>query len=374
MGLTRFFMRTGFVARCFFWSNPYRVCLLLLGGFPMRSFWLDPYLWVHVAGLAALPIFLEICLLGLAAGYPLLPAPLELLLIAAIAIGPIFWMQWQRPFYIFSLLLVALKPNQLTETQRRMLRFFRTPQSRAIALVVPLVLLWVLWQIYRLAPLAADVTPIPAGQRIVGLGVAAIAFLLSNLFLQVPASVLRVLLVSDKALAAAEPYPVEQIAQDFTLLGLQVNRILPELVAPTPVAAMATTAASSTAVAPEPAAESPESEAPETVSETEADTSDSMDDWVEEAEPLAQEGEAASPEITPDTSDISDSNAFDSDTSDIAEEQPEASETSVEPVAETEEAIAADSDEVPLESVEVDAIEETESIAAEDEAEKSEEN
>ena len=77
----------------------------------MRSFWSDPYLWVHLAGLAAVPIFLEICLIGFAVGDPLLPGWLELLLVAAIGSAPILWMQWQRPFYIFSLVGVALQPE-----------------------------------------------------------------------------------------------------------------------------------------------------------------------------------------------------------------------------------------------------------------------
>lgn len=44
-----------------------------------------------------------------------------------------------------------------------------------------------------------------------------------------PLSVLRVLWVSEQKLATVEPYPKTAIAQDFTLLGLQLNQVLPEL-------------------------------------------------------------------------------------------------------------------------------------------------
>ncbi len=204
----------------------------------MQSFRLDPYLWIHLAGLAALPILLEVCLLGLAVGYPLLPPVLEVTILAVIGIAPILWMQWTRPFYIFSLMAVALQPEKLSERQRQMLRFFKTPVAKGVALIAPIILTWALWQLYKLAPVAADFTPISSQLRIVGLLIAAIAFLACNLFLQVPLSVLHLLLVSPKAVENAEAYPVAEIPQNFTLIGLRIPRILPELKAtpkPAPV-------------------------------------------------------------------------------------------------------------------------------------------
>lgn len=201
----------------------------------MRSFWSDPYLWIHLAGVAALPIFLEICFLGLAVGDPVLPIGLELLFVAAVGIAPIVWMQWQRPFYIFSLVAIALKPTQLSVEQRKLLRLFKAQTNRVLAVAVPVVLLWVLWQLYRYAPIAAEVTPLPSSARGLGLIVAAIAFLASNLFLQVPVSVAAVLLTRETTFAAVEPYPVEQIPTDFTLLGWRVKQIVPDLVANAPV-------------------------------------------------------------------------------------------------------------------------------------------
>lgn len=211
----------------------------------MRSFWSEPFLWIHLAGLAALPLLLGLLLLALAVGDPILPVWLEISLIAAIGIAPILWMQLVRPFNIFSILILALRPEQLTVEQRKILSLFKSPLEKVLALLAPIFLVWGLLQIYRLAPTAASVVSFLPEWRQAGLLVAAVAFLLSNLFLQVPLSVLSVLLTSESKFAAIEPYPTEKIRQDFTIPGLQVNKILPlELSSTTPISQ----ATSSTAV------------------------------------------------------------------------------------------------------------------------------
>ncbi|MBF2074799.1 MAG: low-complexity tail membrane protein [Synechococcales cyanobacterium C42_A2020_086] len=194
----------------------------------MRSFWSDPYLWVHLAGLAVVPIFLELCLLGLAATSSVLPAWLVLGLVGAAGSLPILWMQWQRPFNIFSVLILALKPSELSETQRRILSRFQTPLAKGVAVAAAGLLLAVLWQLYPLAPLVTSVARLPGGW-LGGLLLAMAAFLGSNLFVQVPLSVLQVLLLSDSALAATPAYPVEQIEAHFTTPGFRVKHILPML-------------------------------------------------------------------------------------------------------------------------------------------------
>ncbi len=194
----------------------------------MRSFWSDPYLWIHLAGLAALPIWLELCFLGLAVGDPIFSVWLELAFVAIAGIVPILWMQWQRPFYIFSLLAIALKPEKLTLSQRQLLTRFKSTQNRLLAVMVAILLAIVLRQLYVLAPIAAAVAPFSIESRGLGLLLAAIAFLGSNLFLQVPISVASVMLTTDSAFASTDPYPLEQIAQDFTSLGLPVSQLLPE--------------------------------------------------------------------------------------------------------------------------------------------------
>ncbi len=195
----------------------------------MRSLRSDPYLWVHLAGVAAVPIFLELCLLGLGMGSSLMPVWFELLFVGGLGIAPILWMQWQRPFCIFSLLLLALRPDQLSEDQRKLLGLFKSPVNQFLSVGVAVLMAGVLWRFYEAAPIANGLL-FPSATRGTGLLVAAIAFFFANLFLQVPASVLRVLLVGESVFAATDPYPVEQIPIAFTLVGLRVKKILPPLV------------------------------------------------------------------------------------------------------------------------------------------------
>ncbi|AFZ19178.1 low-complexity tail membrane protein [Allocoleopsis franciscana] len=192
----------------------------------MRSFWTEPFLWIHLAGLAACPLALELVWLGLAVGDPILPVWLEFFLVAAIGLGPILWMQLTRPFDIFSILIFALKPEQLTQEQRRLLSLFKTKTNRVITIAATVLLLWVLWQIYRVAPVAAPVVPLSPRWHFLGLLGAGLAFLISHLFLQVPVAVAQVLLTSESEFVAATPYPVEKIPQDFTVPGVRVNKIL----------------------------------------------------------------------------------------------------------------------------------------------------
>ncbi|MER3432199.1 MAG: low-complexity tail membrane protein [Leptolyngbya sp. ERB_1_1] len=193
----------------------------------MRSFWADPYLWIHVAGGAAVPLSLLVCLLGLAAGDPILPPWLELGLVAIAGIAPIAWMQIQKPFYIFSLLAVAVRPPQLSEAQRKILTMFLVRRNPVATGLAAFVLFLVLKQIYRIAPLAEAVTPISG--RGLGLIVAAIGFFASNLFLQVPLSVLLVMLSSDTEVAQSSPIEVDQIPKRFLVFGFPVNSIVPPL-------------------------------------------------------------------------------------------------------------------------------------------------
>ncbi|NJR40239.1 MAG: low-complexity tail membrane protein [Leptolyngbyaceae cyanobacterium CSU_1_4] len=195
----------------------------------MRSFRSDPYLWVHLAGVAAVPIFLELCLLGLGMGRFLMPVWFELLFVGGVGILPILWMQWQQPFYIFSLLLFALRPAQLSEDQRKLLGLFQSPVHQFLSVGVAVLMAGVLWRFYEVAPIANGLL-FPEATRGTGLLVAAIAFFFANLFLQVPASVLRVLLVREGIFAATVPYPVEQISAAFTVVGFRVEKILPPLV------------------------------------------------------------------------------------------------------------------------------------------------
>ncbi|MEG4799956.1 low-complexity tail membrane protein [Microcoleus sp. ARI1-B5] len=205
----------------------------------MRSFWSDPFLWIHLSGAAALPIFLGLCLLGLAVGSPMLPVWLEVFIVAVAGIAPVLWMQWFRPFYIFSILVVAVKPQNLTSLQQRILARFKTKLNQGVALFVAVLLAVILWQLYRFAPLAATVAPFPPSWRWAGLLLAASAFLASNLFLQVSASVMAVLLTPESEFAATKPHVLEKIRQDFTIAPWPCDRLLPALAAETTAAVAA---------------------------------------------------------------------------------------------------------------------------------------
>lgn len=189
--------------------------------------WSERFLWIHIAGLAVLPITLGLCVLGLAVGDPVLPVWLELALVGSTGIGLVLWMQWQRPFYIFSILVIALHPEQLKPEQQRVLSLFKTSGSRLLTVLAAVGSAIGLWQLYKIAPIAAEVVPLRS--RLAGLLLAAVAFLASNLFFQVPLSALRILFVPNAKLCTTEPYPVERIKQDFTVVGLQVKQILPSL-------------------------------------------------------------------------------------------------------------------------------------------------
>ncbi|WP_427162763.1 low-complexity tail membrane protein [Aliinostoc sp. HNIBRCY26] len=195
----------------------------------MRSFRSEPILWIHLAGLATLPIFLLLCLLFLSVGEPLLPVWMELLLVAVVGVIPLLWMQLRRPFYIFGILGVALKPENLTEQQRKILCLINTKLNRLLALLAAMLSIVLLWQLYQVTPLMVNVASFLPQWRSLALLMAGLTFLASNLFLQIPVSVARVLVTNDTEFAAIEPLPLEKINQDFTILGVRVNKILPQL-------------------------------------------------------------------------------------------------------------------------------------------------
>ncbi|MEM9163267.1 MAG: low-complexity tail membrane protein [Cyanobacteria bacterium P01_F01_bin.4] len=198
----------------------------------MAAFRQEPYLWLHLTGLALVPLWLDICLAGLATADPVLPVGLEMALISMVGTLPILWMQWQRPFYIFSLGMVALEPAALTPTQRQMLSLMRSQWVRAATLGGAGLLVLILWQLYQMAPIAATTTPFVGMGRLGGLVIAAMAFLAANLFTQVPIMVLRVLLASPTEVQTVPTYPAERVKPDFWSVGLWVTWILPDLQVP----------------------------------------------------------------------------------------------------------------------------------------------
>ncbi|WP_071515611.1 low-complexity tail membrane protein [Geitlerinema sp. PCC 9228] len=199
----------------------------------MNAFRLDPYLWLHLTGIAAVPLFLGICLLGLAVGDPGLPVAVEFALVSLPGLLLVLWMQVARPFYIYSVLVVATQPQQLSAQKRQILNRFLARKRRGflgwlLPLLVAVAIAIVLWPIYLWAPVASSVVAWMPPWRGVGLLVAAIAFFLVNLFTQVPFSVLEVLLTPAATFTNTPPLSVEEIQNHFTIVGWQLQRgVLP---------------------------------------------------------------------------------------------------------------------------------------------------
>jgi hypothetical protein len=190
----------------------------------------EPFLWIHLAGLAAVPVLLQVVWLGLSLGDPLPFFWLELLILVIVGVVPVFLMQWIRPFDIFSILILSIKPEQITPQQGQILSLFKTKKQRALTVIAGLLMIAALWELYQLAPLAAIASSFLPQSRLIGLLIASVAFLASNLFVQVPVSVLGVLSTSEQQFTATEPYPTEKILKDFTVPGLRVGKILPVVV------------------------------------------------------------------------------------------------------------------------------------------------
>lgn len=196
----------------------------------MKSFRQDPYLWIHLAGLAAFPLFLQLAWLALGLGYPLPLYWLELAFLLLAGIFPVFWMQWTRPFDIYSLLIVALQPQQLTPEQLKILSLMRSNKQRFLSLGGASLMIWLFWLLYQWAPLASLSLPFLPPWRLLGLFLAALSLLASHLFLQVPLAVLGVLFTSEEQWQNTPPFPVANIPSAFTLVGLRVKQILPPLI------------------------------------------------------------------------------------------------------------------------------------------------
>lgn len=199
----------------------------------MSSFRSEPFLWIHLSGIAILPLLLQVVWLGLAVGDPVLPFWLEFMFIVGVGILPVLWMQWNKPFDIFSILILAIKSEELTPEQLKILSLFKTTKHRLLAVATAVFLFWLLWKIYLVAPAVAMVAPFPPQWRIAGLLLAALAFLVSNLFLQIPISVLGVLSTGQEKFEQQEPWNSGAVAQDFLVPGFRVKQILPISVAET---------------------------------------------------------------------------------------------------------------------------------------------
>lgn len=186
----------------------------------------EPFLWIHLSGIVLFPIFLAVSAIGLGIGsgngYPIL----ELTLLVVTCIIPIWLMQLTRPFDIFSVLFLSVEPESLSDEQRAILSLFKTFSQKLISTIAAVAMMGILWLIYRLSPLTIGLVGFVPQNHILGLAIAALAFCASNLFLQVPLSVVLVLNTKQAKLTKLKSYASEQIEQDFTVPGIKVNKIL----------------------------------------------------------------------------------------------------------------------------------------------------
>lgn len=182
------------------------------------------YLWIHFAGLASVPLLLDVCLAGLASAGPALPFGWQFWIVALLGIVPALAMQWLKPFYVFSLPPSALKPAALSEDQRRCLQIFKSWQIKALAVLVAAFSLWLLKQIYVMLP---QISPLLTPRA--GLICGAITFFVASTFIQISVSAGRALLIGPTALKRVPAVEEGAIASDFLILGIRLNRLLPEV-------------------------------------------------------------------------------------------------------------------------------------------------
>ncbi|MDJ0581042.1 MAG: low-complexity tail membrane protein [Crocosphaera sp.] len=191
----------------------------------MNNFRLEPFLWIHLAGLALAPLLLVIVWIGLAVSDPWSFYWLELVIVGILGVIPILWMQWTKPLDLFCVLFLSVRPNSLTEEQRKILRLLKARKNKIFHGIAAIGLLGVGWLIYQLAPFAAVTASMLPQWRIVGLIIAAVGFFFCNLVVQVSVSVLGVLLTSEKTWLATEAIPSNQVTNHFTVIGLRVSKI-----------------------------------------------------------------------------------------------------------------------------------------------------
>lgn len=187
----------------------------------------DPYLWMHFSGLAMLPLTLALVAIALPLGIPLPFSVGELVLIVLLGGVPVWALQILRPWNPFSFWLFQIPPERLDERQRQILRLVQGTRQPLFNALGALVMVILLWQIAHYSPLATGSAGGFWQWRIVGLSLAIAGFFLSNLFLQVPLTLLPTLLLSEKTVTEIDPHPVVSVRRDFACWGLPMGQLFP---------------------------------------------------------------------------------------------------------------------------------------------------
>lgn len=192
----------------------------------------EPFLWVHVSLLAAVPLTLVLSMIGLAVGDPVLPGWLETLLLGLPPIALTVWLQWQKPVSPFSLWFMHKPFNALSDDQRKILTLLKDYTTGWIAVVAGVFVYVIFRQMYITAPLAAGIIPLPSALRLVGVLWAEVFLLIGSLLWQSGVAAARILLVSEFEFVNTAPYEVEQIKAGFLTLGKRSPKLLEFVTAP----------------------------------------------------------------------------------------------------------------------------------------------
>jgi hypothetical protein len=179
----------------------------------------DPFLWFHVAAIAAVPLTLVLSMLGLAVGDPVFPSWLEILLLGLPPIALSVWLQYSQPIFPYSLWIMYRPADKLAENQLRVLSLLKSYATGWVAIVVGVFLYVVFRQIYIAAPLAAGMTFLPSALRLVGILWAVVFFAISALLLQVGIAAARILIMPATEFMAAKPFDPANVARGFFVLG-----------------------------------------------------------------------------------------------------------------------------------------------------------
>jgi len=195
----------------------------------MTNFKLEPYLWLHFAGLAVIPFSLIGLWLSLSISSPFGLWWLDFLIVAILGIMPIFFLQLKKPLNIFSFLLLGIYPNLLEEKQRKILSLIKDKSQKIIQIITCLLSLIVLFILYYFAPVASFLTSNFPQNRIFAIILASFFLGITIFFAQIVMIILRIFLISQANFNQILPYPVERIYIDFLTPPFLVKKILPNI-------------------------------------------------------------------------------------------------------------------------------------------------
>ena len=189
----------------------------------------DPYLWLHLVGLAMLPLTLALVAIALAWGIPFPLSVAELFVVVLLGGLPVWILQILRPWQPFGFLIFQIPPERMDERQKQILRLIqgtRQPLRNVLGAVVMVILLW---QIAHYSPLATGVSAGFWQWRILGLILATVGFFLSNVIVQMSLTLLPTLFLSENTVIAIDPHPNVSIRRDFACWGLPMGQIFPSV-------------------------------------------------------------------------------------------------------------------------------------------------